>query len=168
MKIQDTVEIEVIQDHLHATQSGIRLEVASDPGHLRVHKGFKGTLDADDVSKLILWWEFQKHTVNQNCTLTGLLPSAATLPRVKSFVEGDPSRGHNPLDLTSAKNLELVLATNDVKNGWLYIIDGNNRAIAQTIRNIPFQDVPVFVCEHPAMERWAYIPVHYKKLWNLS
>jgi hypothetical protein len=168
LKIQEAIEIVAIQEHLIATQSGVRLDVQSVPGHPGEHRGFKGTLEADDVNKLILWWEFQKHTVDQNCSLTDLLPTAAALPRVRSFLEGDPSRDLAPLDLTLPKNMELVVVTNDVFNGWLYIIDGNNRAVAQRIRNVPFQGVPVFVCEHPAMDKWTYIPEYYKKLWNLN
>ena len=168
MKIQEAIDIVTIQKHLNDTRSGVGLDIVSVPNHPGEYKGFKGTLDANDLNKLILWWEFQKHTVDENCRLTGLLPSTFALPRVRSFIEGDPSRGIAPLDLTSARNMELVLVTNDVPDGWLYIIDGNNRAIAQTVQNMSFQGIPVFVYSHPAMDRWAYIPVYYKKLWNLN
>lgn len=168
LKIQEAIEIVTIQEHLNATRGSVRLDSPSMTRYAGEYKGFKGTLDANDLNKLILWWQFQKHTVDENCRLTDLLPSASTLPRVRSFIEGDPSKSLAPLDMTSAYNMELVLVTNDVPNGWLYIIDGNNRAMAQTIRSLPFQGIPVFVYSHPAMDRWRYIPVYYKRLWNLK
>lgn len=168
MRIIEAIDCVTIQEHMKASRSGVSLEelfVSSNPGE---YQCFKGELDASDLNKLILWWENQEHTVDGNCRLTSLLPSASALPRVRSFIEGDPSRGLGPLDLTSASNMELVLVTTDVLDGWLYIIDGNNRAIAQTVRNMPFQGVPVLVYSHPAMHRWVYIPAYYKILWNLN
>ena len=147
-------------------RSGVILDTATVPGYPGKHTGFKGTLDAADVEKLILWWEFQDHTVDQNCRLTGLLPSAATLPRTRSFLAGNPGRCLRPLDWSTATNMDLVLVTNDIQNGWLYIIDGNHRAIAQAIRNRPFQDIPALVCVHPAMNKWSYIPLYYQRLWK--
>jgi hypothetical protein len=167
LRILESVETVSIQQHLRAKRSGVNLDLESIPGQPGVHKSFECTLDADDVNKLILWWEFETHTIDRNCTLNALLPSAATLPRVRSFVEGDPSRCLPPLDLTAERNMEIVVVTNYVESGWLYIIDGNNRAIAQRIRTMSFKDVPDFVCAHPAMHNWAYIPMYYKREWNV-
>lgn len=165
MKTYEPVDIGVIQRHLESKRSGVSLCLDAFPGDPAHGKGFHGEFDANDIHRLILWWEFQDHTVNQSCTLGGLLPSASERRRVQSFLNRREPSGFN---LASAESMELVVVTNDLHNSWLYIIDGNNRAIAQTVSELSFHGVPFFAYEHPEMHKWEYIPQYYKRLWQAA
>lgn len=163
----EPIEIEAIQNHLRRTGSGVSLDLTSMPGKPDEYQCFKGQLDESDADRLILWFEFEMRTKEQNCKVTDLLPSAMDLQRVRSFVEGDSTRQLTPVDLNTVQGMEIVVVTDDVKSGFLYVIDGNHRAISQVGRERTFQGVRVFACQYSEMRSWAYIPNFYKKLWNL-
>lgn len=166
MLIQECVEVEVVRRHLKAKGTGVSLDTTEMPGDDKTRKAFRGHLQDQDIHNLILWWQFQQHTTSENCKLTDLLPSAAEIPRVRSFIEGDLSQSYEPVDLRIAQEMELVAVTNSIQCHWMYIIDGNHRAIAQTLQQLPFATVPIYVCVHPSMESWIYIPEFYKRLWQ--
>ena len=166
MKEIEHVEIAEIQSHLQRKGSGVSLDLTSMPGNPDEYLGFKGLLEEIDIDRLILWFEFEMRTREQNCRVKDLLPSAMELQRVASFIVGDSQRELTPLDLNTVQGMEIVVVTDDVKSGFLYIIDGNHRAIAQITRGKSFQGVRVFACQHSKMRNWAYIPRFYKKLWS--
>jgi len=141
MRIICSVEIATIQDHLKDLGSGVKLDPGSMPGPPDAHRGFKVLLDADDVQNLVLYWEFQNVTRDKSCRVTDLLDSAASLERVKSFIEGDAAKGFISMDLRTAPKTEPVIVTNDLEGPFLYHIDGNHRVIAQYLSKKGFQDV---------------------------
>lgn len=162
MRITDVVEIRAIQEHLSVVGSGVLLDLTSMPGEPSEYKGFSARLDSEDVTRLILWWEFKKHTKDGSCRVVDALPTATAHRRVRSFIEGDPASGRSPVDLRTATGLEIAIVSDDLDKGILYIIDGGHRAIAQYFAQRPFQDVPVLACVHPKIRSWAYIPPQYK------
>lgn len=56
----------------------------------------------------------------------------------------------------------LIILVDDLESTFLYLINGNNRTIAQYLTQKGFQDVPAFVCVFPDLMKWAYIPNYYK------
>lgn len=158
MRILETVEINVIQEHLKSTKSVVRLDLLNLPGRLEEYKGFRIHLDADDVKKLVLLWEFQEYTIKNSCRVVDIFPSAAFLKRVMNFRE---------IDLRTTDNLDLVIFSNNLQSDFLYILDGNNRAMAQRLFYDDFKNVSAFLCVHPSLLKWMLIPMYYKNLWKL-
>jgi hypothetical protein len=157
LRILENVQISLIQNHLKVKGSAVSLDLNAMPGRPDEYRGFRAQLDAGDVDNLILWWEFENHTIAGNCKVTDALPSAASLEKVTSFIEGNPAKGFGPIDLRTAQNMELVIVANDLQS-----------TIAQHLSQKNFQDVSAFVCVHPELLKWAYIPMYYKKLWKLQ
>lgn len=163
MRVTESVGISTIQKHLKAMAAGVSLDPKRMPGRPDHYQGFRVRLDADDVNKLVLWWEFENHTNGKSCKLIDALESASFLPKVKSFLKGAHAQGRGPSDLRTLPNMEPVIVTNDLGSKFLYSIDGNHRILAQHLSQKGFQDVPAFVCVHPKMLEWAYIPRCYKR-----
>ena len=162
MQIIGPVQISDIQDHLRRVGTGVSLNIADLPGRPEEYREFRVQLDGRDVDRLVLWFEFRDHTRDGSCRLADLLPSANCLARVRRFIDGDPARGRGPVDLRTFPNLEPVIVSNDLEHGILYLIDGSHRIVAQHMGQKGFQDVPAFVCVHPRMLEWAYIPTRYQ------
>ena len=153
----EEIPIEIIAQHLSNEGSGVRL-----PCTAAECQGYRAQLDLDDISKIILYWEFEQATTNQDCRLTSLLATAAEKSRVKPFLNGDPSRGYGPADLRFLPHREPTMITAHLQSSFLYVIDGNHRIIAQQLSQQSFQDVAVYVCVWPKLMQWAYIPNYYK------
>jgi hypothetical protein len=163
VRVTESVGISAIQKHLKTVAAGVLLDLRSMPGRPAEYKGFAVRLDADDADKLVLWWEFENHTNGKSCRLTDALESVSSLPKVKSFLEGTRPQGRGPSDLRTSPNMEPVIVTDDLGSKFLYSIDGNHRILAQHLSQKGFQDVPAYVCVHPKMLEWAYIPRCYKR-----
>ena len=163
MKVMELIEITTVQRHLSARHSGVSLNLSAMPGAPGEYRAFKVLLDSEDVKRLVLWWEFENHTKDKSCYLVDVLESAAINPRVKSFVDGNPSKGQKAVDLRTLPDMEPVIVTNDLESRFLYLIDGNHRTLGQHLSGKGFQDVPAYVCVHPKMMDWAYIPKYHKR-----
>jgi hypothetical protein len=157
MRVTGTSDVVAVRAHLAANSTGVALPTEYP------FTVFKAQLDAEDAEKLVLWWEFQEDTQDRCCRVVRLLGSAASKARVRSFVEGDASKGYGPADLRILQNNEPVIVTASLESDFLYLIDGNNRVMGQQLSCKSFQGVRVFVCVHPQIMKWAYIPMHYKQ-----
>jgi hypothetical protein len=157
MRVIGCIGIEVIEEHLRDQHSGVSL-----PCRTGECLGFKVQLDDDDVQKLVLWWEFQEETQNENCRVTSLFDSATAKERVMDFIEGVPGKGLGPADLRVTPNREPTIITDAIESNFLYLIDGNHRTCAQYLSRKSFQDVSAFLCVYPALMKWAYVPKFYK------
>jgi hypothetical protein len=169
------VDIATIQMHLTTTGSSVaftdgpvpRSPFYKLPGQRDEYKGFRVSLEDGDVDRLFLWWEFGQYTGSGSSKLTDMPASMTpfrkpTLDRVKPFIEGIPGSGNAPVDLLTTANMEIVIVSNDLENGILYIIDGNHRVIARKLTNKGFKDVPAFACVHPKMQEWDMFPPKHK------
>src|SRR5438093_386527 len=56
-----SVAMDLIHDHLRRLASGVTLNFADMPGRGADYKAFSAQLDAADVDRLILWYEFRQH-----------------------------------------------------------------------------------------------------------
>ena len=126
----------------------------------------KALIEPDDADRLhLLNCGFAACTQGQSGRLTDLdaeLLPPETRQRAESFLCPAPDSGRRPLDLRSAPQLALVLACADAANGPWVIIDGNHRAIAQQLRHGSLAWVPVFLCIHPAIATWPYVPASFR------
>lgn len=161
MRIVERVPIDAIQRHLKSQHSGVGLDLAAMPGPPCDYLGYKVSLD--DARKIVLYWEFERYTSGGTCRLNDLLPPARSLERVRRFLDGDPARGFPPADLRVLRDKELAIVTNDLQGEFLYVIDGNHRVIAQHFSGRGLQGVAAFVCQHPEMMKWAYVPTYYQR-----
>lgn len=163
MRVIAHIEVSAVQDHLRQQATGVSLNIEDMPGPAADYKAYRVILDSGDASRIVLWWEFQKHTKEHSCRLTDLLESAATLKKAQPFIHGDRSRGFLPGDLRTLPNREITILTNDLASDFLYLIDGNNRLVGHFLLHKTIQDVPAVVCAHPKLMEWAYVPIYYKR-----
>jgi hypothetical protein len=161
MKIIESIPLDLVLAHLDRTHSAVRPPI-DDHFHRDGYTAYRATLDDSDLDRLILYWEFKIHTKDGTCRLTDALPSSAANDRIRSFIHGNPAKGYPPADLRSTPDRQPVIVTDDVNSHILYLIDGNHRVIAQRLSGKSFQDVPVYVCVHPKMLAWAYLPANFK------
>jgi hypothetical protein len=94
---------------------------------------------------------FISQTQRDSCRLRDLLPTAASIPNVASFVR-------DGVDLRSQPCLELVLVGAQLQLGHLVAIDGNHRMMAHYLNHASVEGVPAFVCVHKNITQWSYIP----------
>lgn len=154
----ESVTIEACQKHLREQGTGVSLDLASMPKPPDGYRAVRAILEDSDLDRIFLWFEFRKHTKDGSAKLTDALPESASEKRISRFIAGDSTKGWTPIDLRTTPNFEAMLLTNDVMRGPLYGIDGNHRLVAQFLSGKGFADVPVYVCFHPKMLEWAYIP----------
>ena len=128
---------------------------------LREFECFNCKLEADDVERLFLLGQFAKHTTN----LTGKTKdiefdtlSEHSKARVQSFLAPVKESGFRPLDLPQSPELALVVVTSDLENAGFTTIDGNHRSIAHYLQTKSMDGVPVFICVHPNISKWGYVP----------
>lgn len=152
MHIDEEIDIGVVQTHLERLRSAVRL-----PYRPSEYQAYRVQLEATDAARLVLWWQFAKRTENGSSRIVDLLTSCPPHPRTRSFIDGDSAKGYRRVDLRKAQNLELVAVASDLQSDLLYIIDGNNRAVAQQIMYGSFHGVPLFLCTHPKTHEWSYI-----------
>jgi len=164
VKRVEPVTIEVCQEHLRKLGTGVSLDLASMPKPADSYAAFRPSLEDSDVDRIFLSFEFQKHTKDRTAKLTDALPESASKKRIRRLIEGDATKGWEPIDLRFASGFEPVLLTNHVTCGPLYGIDGNHRMVAQFLSRKGFDGIPVYVCTHPRMLEWAYI-THTARAW---
>ncbi len=163
MKQLASIDVNIVKKHLNTIRSSVCLERHEMPGEIHEYQFFLGKLETEDFKKLTLWWEFDIHTRGRSCKLNDLLPTAKQLARVQSFIFGDQASGLKPLDLTSADAMELVLVTDNLHSDWFYMIDGNHRTMAHYMQGRSLQDLSVYVCVHPKMRTWIYLPENIRQ-----
>ena len=151
------IDIEIVARHLNATGSAVSL-----PFSLSEYKAFHVAIDEGDERKIVLWWENEKATKDLNCRLVDSNDGAGKPSRVDSFVKGD-GKLLGPVDLRTLANKEPVAVTDDLYGDFWYLIDGSHRSIAQFRSGKSFQNVKLYVCVHPHMMQWSYVPNYYKQ-----
>lgn len=162
MKIVNEVDLGTVETHLKSVGSALGFK--GMPGTLGDYQFFKVVLEERDISNLVLWWEFQNDTRGNTCWLTDAMDSAASDQRVRNFIDGHPAMNVGPVDLRTAQGLEPVAVTNRLNGTIHYLIDGNHRVLAQHFSQKGFEGVSMYVCVHPLMLNWGYIPNFHKKL----
>jgi hypothetical protein len=148
---------EVVARHLKAAGSAVSL-----PFKLSEYQAFHVAMDEGDEKKIVIWWENQKATKDLNCRLVDSNAGAGNPARVNSFIHGD-DKGRLPADLRTLANKEPVAVTDKLDGDFWYLVDGSHRCLAQFQSGKPFQDVRIYVCVHPWIMQWAYIPSYYKQ-----
>jgi len=156
LKIISIVNFETVAEHLNANGSALSLPLNPD-GYEMFHVG----MDQGDERRIVLWWENEKATKDQNCRLVDSNDSAGDPKRVNSFICGN-AKGHQPTDLSTVANLELVAVTDNLHSDFWFLIDGSHRSIAQFRSQKSFQDVRIYVCVHSQIMQWPCIPNYYK------
>lgn len=155
MLIKGEVDISVIQRHEETTASNARLGYYHMDCHCPTNefRCFRVGLEQQDEDNLFLLGltEFVNQTQSQSCRLRDVVRDASSIRRVESFITAR-------LDLRSGIGLELVLVGSDLHGAPLVIIDGNHRAIAQYLTHGSVDGVPAFVCVHPAIRHWPFVP----------
>jgi hypothetical protein len=161
MKIIESIPLDLVLTHLNQTHTAVRPPI-DEQFRNDDYTACRAALDDSDLERLVLYWEFKIHTKDGTCRVTDALPSSAAHDRIRSFIHGNPEKGYPPADLRTTPDRQPVIVTNDVNSHILYLIDGNHRVIAQQLSGKGFQGVPVFVCVHPKMLSWAYLPPNFK------
>lgn len=153
MFVVGEVEIAEVQQHEQATSANARLGGYGMDAHCPTNeiRCYRVVLEEGDLDRLFVMQDFAAYTSNGSCRLRDVLPSIADIKRVASFTT--PS-----VDLRKRTGLEVILVGSDVDRASLVAIDGNHRIIAQYISQGSVDGVPAFVCVHPAMNRWPYVP----------
>ena len=155
MIVVGEVDISEVQRHEQATESYARLGGYHMDSHCPTHefRCYRGQLEQQDDDRVFLLGltEFVNHTRCQSCRLQDVVPAASAIQRVASFsIAG--------IDLRSRAGLELVLVAAELHGAPLIAIDGNHRAIAQFLARGSVEGVSAFVCVHPAIGQWNYVP----------
>jgi hypothetical protein len=156
MKIIDNdLDICVLRQHEKNTQSNVTLGSYHLDKHCPLEEFaiHRVRLEADDCNRLFMLGEFAKYSKDRS----GRLHDVQTLDeraekKIASLIASS-------VDLRSRDNLELVIVSADAQTGSLVIIDGNHRAIAQYRIFGHTVDVPSFVCIHPNVNQWPFVPL---------
>ena len=155
MVVVEEIEIIAVQRHEAATGSNAKLGGYHMDRHCptSMFRCYRVHLERHDESRLFLLGltEFATQTKGQSCRLRDVLPTASAIPRVGSFVTSG-------VDLRSRSGLELVLVTADLHSAPLIAIDGNHRVIAQFLTSGTTEGIPAFVCVHPDIGHWNFVP----------
>ena len=153
MVVTEEVDIAVVQRHEGATASNARLGGYHMDRHCPTteFRCYRVRLEQSDENRLFGLTEFINQTRGQSCRLRDVLPGASAIQRVASFITAG-------INLRSRSGLELVLVTAELHGAPLVAIDGNHRAMAQFLAHGSVEGVPAFVCVHPAIGQWPYVP----------
>jgi hypothetical protein len=157
MRNVEEIDYAVVERHLTNEFTGVPL-----PCKANQCTCYRVLLDADDASNIVLYHDFEEYTADKSCRLADLLPSVAELPRVKNFLKGEPTQRYRPTDLRTLTNREPTVLVDDLDGTFLYMIDGNNRTIAQQLAGKGFQGVPAFVIVWPKLMKWIRVPKYHK------
>lgn len=152
-------EISVDQVVSQLKQNGTSVGLPEFAGEYRCYRGI---LSDGDLPGLVMWFENEKHTEAGSCLLPDLHESRREAPRVASFIHGNPQKGFAPADLRTLPGREPVLLGFRSDVPFFYAIDGNNRLQAHYLTHRSVEGVPVFLCVHPEVQNWAYIPRYHK------
>jgi hypothetical protein len=110
-------------------------------------------LERQDDDRLFLLGlpAFMNQTQGRSCRVQDVIQSASAIPRVASFITAG-------VDLRLRTGLELVLVATELHCVPLVAIDGNHRAMAQRLTYGGIEGVPAFLCIHPAIGQWEFVP----------
>lgn len=155
MIVEEEVDIATVRRHEQDTNSAVRLGTHNldricETSQFRCCRVQLEWFDSDRLY-LLRTPDFVSVTRNQSCRLSDVLPDASAIQRVVSFT----SVG---IDLRLFPCLALVLVATDLHGVPLIAIDGNHRAIAQFLTHKTVDGVPAFVCIHPGIDQWGYVP----------
>lgn len=164
MKSKEEVDIQKVKTHEEITHSNCKVGTYGMDEHcpLAEFQFYCATLEANDVDRLYLLGEFAKHTNNLTGKLkhvTNIGMDSKRIERINSFINPPSDSSLNPIDLRENSNLELIIVTPDIDMGPFTIIDGNHRAIAQWQRFKSIDGIRAYVCVHPEILKWPYIPI---------
>ena len=106
---------------------------------------------ADDLERLFMIGEFAKHTVDHSGRLRSVTAASADMPRVAAFLRDD-------FDLRSRSGFEPIFVGAAWEKAGLTAIDGNHRMIAQFLSGRGIEGVIAFVCIHPMIGKWPFVP----------
>lgn len=158
MKLLTEITTAEVQQHLKQTHTGVKLP--DFPGEYHCYRAL---LEDRDLPNLAMWFENEKHTRNGSCLLPDLHEERRHAQRVAAFIDGDSDKNLKPADLRTIGGREAVLLGFSTEIDFFYAIDGNNRLQAHYLKHRSIDGVPVFVCVHPEVRFWAYIPRFHKK-----
>lgn len=151
----EPVTLHIVQAHERATDANVRLggyhmDRVSPTAEFQL---FRVTLVDADLGRLFLLGitEFGVCTAGESWRVPDLLPAAALLPRVAPFVR-------DKIDLPARPDRALLIVSPDPHTGPLVITDGNHRAMAYYSMHRSVQGVPAFVCVHPKIRGWNFMP----------
>ena len=163
MKIIEKVSLSIVQAHEKSNGANSVLGDYGMDEHCPPHEFecFKCLIEVHDVERLFLLGEFARHTSSQTGKTKDIefdSLSRESKTRVNSFLDPDDASGFHPLDLPKSPALALVVVTSDLENGCYTTIDGNHRSIAHFLQTGSVDGVPVFICVHPKISNWGFVP----------
>lgn len=155
MKIIESASLETLRSHEQATGANVRLggyhmDLVCPTSEFQL---LRVTLDDSDLTRLFLLGitEFAEYTAARSCRVPDLLPEAGQVGRVASFVR-------DKVDLPARADLALLIVSPDPRAGPLVLTDGNHRVMAHYLTHHNVQGVPAFVCVHPKIRGWNFMP----------
>lgn len=152
MKIIERIELPLIRRHERQTKAnvtlgGYKMDICCPVAEFKL---MRCVLELDDIHRLFVLAEFSKHT-NGECMVKAATAETIGNPRVASFAK-------DMVDLRKTAGLDLLIVSADASRSPLLIIDGNHRAIWQYLTYQSIHGVPAFVCSHPRINDWGYVP----------
>jgi hypothetical protein len=123
----------------------------------------QASLEAKDIEKLYLLGIPGFDQCTRNTFLVKNVERSLlredTAGKVMPFIEPSLGKYDEPIDLCNNYEFSLILVSKNHNSQPLIILDGNHRTIAYFLLKKSFEDVPVYICEHPDLNRWKYSPV---------
>lgn len=153
MIIVEEVDLFEVQRHELATEANAKIGGYRMDLHCPMHefRCYRAVLESSDLNRLFVMQDFASLTVDNTCRLRDVMPIAGNLARVKSFTTSN-------IDLRLRDGLELMLVGSELFGAPLTAIDGNHRMIAQYLTYYNVNGVSAYICIHPAMSLWPYVP----------
>ena len=164
MRISEAVTLEELRRQERSSKANVTLGSYGVELHAPAEefRTFRGTLETDDGDQLFLLnCGFIAGTRGETGRVTDIVReelSDSVAERVRSLMEPRPELDGRSIDLRSSSALAPVLVCTDAIDGPWTIIDGNHRAIAQFLLCGDMDDVPVYVCVHPRIGAWSFVP----------
>ncbi|XOF33677.1 MAG: nucleotidyltransferase family protein [Candidatus Electrothrix sp. YB6] len=163
MKILHPLSLEELRKHEQNCETSVVLGSHEMDRHAPTDafKLYKAMLEPEDTDSVyLLDCDFVPWTEGYTGRLRDFDQKKAddsTRKRIESFITHSEQSGKQPVDLRSSPQLALTLICAQPDGPWV-IIDGNHRALAQYRQYGSLADVPAYVCVHPEIGDWRYIP----------
>ncbi len=164
MNIIETVNLTEIRQHEQTCRANVILGGYGMATHcaLKEFQLYKAILEVDDTSNLFLLnCGFAVNTHGQTGKVKDIkieTLSNASKSRINAFTKSPAKCRKYAIDLRHSPQLALILVCAEAKNGPWIIIDGNHRAISQYLSYGDLRDVTGYLCVHPQINKWPYIP----------
>ncbi len=164
MKIISKVNIAEIRQHERSCRANVTLGSYGMESHciFNEFQFYKAVLEANDISNLFLLnCGFASNTHGQTGRLEDIKPetiSDSSKSRIRAFTKSPTKCEKYTIDLRQSPQLALILLCVEAKDGPWIITDGNHRAISQYLSYGHLHDVTVYLCVHPQISKWPYIP----------